>query len=421
MRVLRSRKITDISGWATGALSSLRFRDFRLLWLGQLANSMGMWMDTVTQGWLMYELTGSPVMLGLTGAFKGVSLLTFGVIAGVTADRYGKKLQLLVSQLMNGATNVMLVVLVVTHLVQPWHILVAAALNGMAQAFQQPARQAMISDLVAGSHLTNAIALNSAAYNFSRLVGPTIAGFAVALAGITQAYLLQLVTYIFAAMFTVLLSVPLFSSRADRTEEPRTSILQDTRAGLAYIKSDKVILALIMLALVSSALGMPYINLMPIFAKDILKVGPEGLGILLGASGVGSLFGALLFAGNPGRGKGGKFLIFQSVIFGIVLAAFSFSPWVALSIPLLVVVGLTGTGANIFNNTLIQTHTPASLRARVLAIFLLNAGMVAMGTMLAGAMAGFMGAPLALGILGGACAAFAIYLAVAVPRMRRLA
>lgn len=408
-----------MSVWITSLLSSLKFRDFRLLWFGQLSNSMGMWMDQVTQGWLIYELTGSPVMLGLTGAFKGISLITFGVVAGATADRYGKKLQLMISQAMNAATNILMGVLVVTHFVQPWHILIAAALNGAAQAFQQPARQAMISDLVEGPHLTNAIALNSAAYNFSRLVGPTIAGFVVALAGVAQAYLLQVVTYLFATTFTLLLSVPL--SAAKEPEKQSTSLLQDTKDGLEYIKSDKVILTLIILGLLSSALGMPYINLMPIFAKDILKVGPEGLGILLGANGAGSLVGALLFAGHSGAGRGGKFLLFQSIIFGMVLAAFAVSPWVALSLPLLVVIGLTGTGANIFNNTLIQAYTPAGLRGRVLAIFLLNAGMVAMGTMLAGAMADFVGAPTALAILGGACAAYAVYVAVAFPKVRRLA
>src|SRR5688572_15611057 len=163
---------------------SLAVRDYRLMWLGQCNNSMGQWMDMVTRGWLIYSLTASPVQLGLATATRGLPLLLFGVIAGALADRSGRKVQLIVAQATNCGLNLTLATLVLTGWVQPWHVYATGFMAGTVQAFQQPARQTLISDIVGNDRLMNALALNSAAVNSSRAIGPSVAGALITVVGI---------------------------------------------------------------------------------------------------------------------------------------------------------------------------------------------------------------------------------------------
>lgn len=401
----------------SAAFYALKFRDFRLLWLGHFSTSMAIWMDNVARGWLMYEMTGSPLLLGLTGAVKAVPMLVFGMLAGVFADRYGSKLQIIISQVATGAINVLLAVLIVTKTVEPWHILATGFMAGVAQAFQQPARQSIVSDLVEDKYLTNAISLNSIGFNISRTLGPMLAGIMVAFVGVGVTYFFQAVIYVFATIWTVQLTVPP-RNHIEGKEQP--SMFADLVEGLKYIRSDKIIFALLAMALVPTLLGHPYISLMPIFAKDIMKVGPEGLGMMMGAVGVGAIFGAF-FVGTVYRERQkGLVLIVNSVIFGISLVAFAFTPWYRVTLPLLALSGITATSFNVLTNTLIQTRTPANLRGRVIGIYFLDRGMMPLGTLLAGAMADVMGAPLTVGILGAACAVFTLWVAISVPHIRRL-
>jgi len=155
---------------------SLGLRDYRLLWLGQLSTTMGQWMDQTARSWLIYSITGSALQLGLMSAVRGIPLLVFGVAAGVVADRYGKKTQLVIAQVVNAILNLALATLILTNQVQIWHIYVTSFLAGTVQAFQQPARQVLINELSGEKHLLNAVALNSAAFNLSRSVGPALCG-----------------------------------------------------------------------------------------------------------------------------------------------------------------------------------------------------------------------------------------------------
>jgi MFS family permease len=167
---------------------SLRLRDYRLLMLGQLSTSMGQWMDQVTRGWLIYQLTGSALQLGLATALRGLPLLVFGVLAGAVADRSNRKAQLILAQLTNALFNVLLATLVLVHRVQPWHVYVTGLLVGTVQAFQQPARQTLISDIVGARQLMNALALNAMALNVARALGPALAGLLIALTGTHGSY-----------------------------------------------------------------------------------------------------------------------------------------------------------------------------------------------------------------------------------------
>src|SRR5438093_3375373 len=185
---------------------ALRFRDFRLLWLGQATNGLAQWMDQVTRGWLMYDLTNSPLQLGLVSAIRAVPLILFSVLAGVVADRYGRKAQLVISQVTNAVLNFILGFLVLTGQVHPWHVYATGILAGVVMAFQQPARQAMLSDLVDEAHLTNAIGLNSMVFNASRSIGPAIAGLIIASHGTAGSYIIQGLIYALATIWTLQLS-----------------------------------------------------------------------------------------------------------------------------------------------------------------------------------------------------------------------
>lgn len=400
----------------SAAFISLKFRDYRLLWLGQFSTSMGIWADNVTQGWLMYELTGSPFMLGLTGAVKVAPILIFSLFAGVLADRYGRKPQIIISQVTNAITHLLLAILVVTHTVEPWHILAAGVIAGIAQSFQVPARQAIVSDLVEEKYLANAIALNSIAFNISRTLGPMVAGLLIAISGAGGSYFFQSAIYVLATIWTIQLSVPFHSPENGQSSSMRESFLE----GMRYIKSDKTILALIGMALIPSLLEHPYISLMPIFAKDIMKVGPQGLGMLLSAAGLGSISGALLVATIYREQHKGPLLLGNAIVFSLFLGFFAFTPWFHLALPLLVITGATQTGYTVLTNTLIQTLTPRHLRGRVMGVYFLDRGMMPLGTLLAGSMAGVIGAPLTIGILAFLGFLVPLWIAISVPRIRQL-
>jgi MFS family permease len=198
--------------------SSLKLRDYRLIWLGQLTTSMGQWMDMVTRSWLMYSLTHSAIQLGLVGAVRGLPMIAFGAIAGAVADKYGRKAQLIISQVVNAILNIILATLVFTGHVQPWHVYATGFLAGTVQAFQQPARQALINDVVGREHLLNAIALNSAALNMSRSVGPALSGILIDVVGVDISYFIQAGLFALATVWTFQIKVPKTVRSAEETK-----------------------------------------------------------------------------------------------------------------------------------------------------------------------------------------------------------
>ena len=200
--------------------ASLRVRDYRLMWLAQLGTSMGQWMDQMTRGWLMYEITGSALQLGVATALRGLPLLFFGILAGAVADRSNRKSQLIMAQVINALLNVILATLVLLHRVQPWHVYVTGFLAGTVQAFQQPARQTLISDIVGARHLMNALALNSMALNVSRALGPAAAGLLIAFFGAHGSYYTQAAMFMMATLWTMQMAVPARSPESAAAPRP---------------------------------------------------------------------------------------------------------------------------------------------------------------------------------------------------------
>jgi len=400
---------------------SLRLRDYRLLWMGQLSVSSGQWMDQIARSWLIYQLTGSSIQLGLVGAVRGIPLLLFGVLAGVVADRYGRKAQLVIAQVVNSIINVVLAVLILTNQIQPWHIYVTGFLAGTVQAFQQPARQALVNDLVGEKYLLNAISLNSAAVSLSRSLGPAVGGLLIQGFGVDVAYFVQAALYLLASVWTVQIRIPTAASSMYKSSASSgQSLLDSAREGIAYIIAHKMILALMVLGLVPIVLGQPYTSLMPIFAIDILHGNASTQGLLLMMSGIGATLGALAIASFGRRQGNGRLLIAGAAGFGLALVLFSRSPILAMAMTGTFLAGLFNSGYTAQNQTMLQMLTPAELRGRVLGVYFLDRGFMPLGSLLAGLLASLLGGPWAVTLMGGSCFLLAIGVAVVIPALWRL-
>jgi MFS family permease len=388
---------------------SLSIRDYRLLWLGQFDTSLGQWMDNISRAYLIYHITSSPFQLGLASAVRGIPLLLFGIIAGALADRSGRKAQLVVAQVTNTFLNLILATLVVMNRVEPWHVYVTGFLAGSVQAFQNPARQTLISDLVGRKHLINALALNSMATNSSRAVGPAIAGILIATIGVHGSYYVQAVMFALATMWTIQMRVP------DRGPElargNREPFFRSVKAGIAYVSTNRNIRAQLVLALGPLTLGQPYTSMMPIFARDVLHGGPRLQGLLLTAVGVGSLLGAFVVASIPRRHAYALPAVIGAFIFSIAVFFFGSSHWVWLSIVCTFLSGIFMTTYQTQNQTLLQLSAPREIRGRVMSIYLLNRATVPIGTLLAGALAQRFGGPTAVHIMS-LCALSVVLLVV---------
>jgi MFS family permease len=396
---------------------SLGLRDYRLLWLGQVTSSMAMQMDQLSRSWLIFDLTGSALQLGAVNAVRGVPLLAFGLIAGVAADLWGRKAQIIIAQTTNAALNIILATLVITGHVQVWHLYVTGFLAGTVQAFQQPARQVLVSDIVGENYLLNAISLNSAAVNISRSVGPALSGFFIHFFGPAISDYTQGGLYALATLWTIQMRVPKSSTPAGLARSSaEQSIFSSLKEGFVYIGKHRMILALMVLALAPVLLGMPYQSLMPIFAHG--DSGKQGL--LMMPVGIGAIVGALTIASFGRRQGSGKLMITGAAGFGLSLVLFSQSPALQMAMAFTFMVGLCNTSYASQNQTILQLLTPQELRGRVLGIYMLDRGLMPLGSLLAGALAEVLGAPWAVTIMGASCFLLAIGVAIFVPALWKL-
>lgn len=397
--------------------TSLGIRDYRLFWLGQVASSMALQMDQVSRSWLIYDITGSKLQLGAVNAVRGIPLLIFGLFAGVIADRYDRKTQLIISKTVNAILNIILATLVVTGRVEVWHIYVTAFLTGTAQAFQQPARQVLISDIVGSEHLLNAISLNSAAVNLSRSVGPALSGIFIMAFGTGVSYYTQGGLFLLSTIWTIQMRVPKTLKTDGQADVAEQNIFASMKEGFVYIGKHRMILALMVLALAPVLLGMPYQSLMPVFATDIFHGTAATLGLMMTTVGIGAIVGALTIASIGHRQGNAKLMIFAAAGFGLCLVLFSQSPVLAMAMVFTFMVGMCNTSYASQNQTILQLLTPKELRGRVLGIYMLDRGLAPLGSLLAGGLAEALGGRWAVTIMGGSCFLLAIGVAVFVPAL----
>ena len=385
--------------------TAFRHRNYRLYLSGQIISLTGTWLQQVALGWLVLQLTNSALLLGVVGSIGALPILLFSLPAGVVADHFRKRNLLVVTQSCAMVLALTLGTLIYFDVVKVYHIMAIGFLLGTVNAFDAPTRQSFVIEMVGREDLMNAIALNSATFNSARIIGPALAGIVIAAVGIAAAFFINGVSFL--AVIACLLLMRM--NHAGRV--PTASALQGLKEGLHFIRGHRMVTGLLGLTAVVSIFTAPYAVLMPIFARDILKVGPSGLGYLMSAAGAGALTAALMLSSLGDCQAKGKLLLAGNLTFCTMLILFSFSRLMPLSLCLLVGMGWGMMTNMALTNTLIQTSVPDRLRGRVMSAYtLMFMGMAPLGSLQAGVVANWLGAPMAVRIGAMMCATAALLL-----------
>jgi len=375
---------------------ALQHRNYRLYWFGQIFSLIGTWMQIVAQGWLIYRLTDSPFMLGMVNLVGLLPVVPISLLSGVISDRFSRRKIILITEVILMLQALILAALTWLDIITVWHVIVLSFVLGAAAALEQPVRLAIVVDLVGKEDLTNAVALNSSIYNSARIIGPAIAGFLVAFWGEAGCFLINGLSFSGVIIALLLMDFP-----AQTTQKEPLQIGAKLIDGFRYIWEEKTIRMLLVIIAYSSFLTLPYVALMPAFAKDILRTGPEGLGLLMTGIGIGAMVGALGIAGIQ-PGKRGLWMTVGNVLGPLLLLLFTLTRSLALSLMLITLIGGSNAIRQSMANSLIQLTTLDEFHGRVMSIFnLIFNGMSRVGALVIGGIAEFSGVSWALA-MGGA-------------------
>jgi MFS family permease len=395
-------------------LRALRHRNYRLFMGGQLISLIGTWMQTVAESWLVYRLTGSAVLLGVVGFASRIPVLLFSTLGGAMADRYDRHRIVIATQVASMCLASLLAFLTLSDRVQIWHLMAIAASLGVVNAFDIPARQSFVVQLVTREDLQNAIALNSSMFNGARILGPAIAGVLVATVGEGWCFFGNAVSYV--AVIASLLSIRVATGVRP---EGHGSALARVVEGFRFAWGTPPIRALLLLLGLVSLMGSPYAVLMPVIADQSFHAGARGLGILMGAAGVGAFIGALSLARRTTLRGYGRTVAFAAIGLGLSLVAFSVAGQLWLAVALLIPVGFAMMTQMAASNTLIQSMVPDALRGRVMAIYsMMFMGMAPLGALLGGFLADRIGAGSTVALGGACCVAGGLLLLGRLPAIR---
>jgi MFS family permease len=372
--------------------SALRHPNYRLWFIGQLVSLVGTWMQNTAQGYLVYELTKSPAYLGYVGFVSGLPSWIFTLYGGVIADRISRRTLLIITQSSMMALAFILAGLVFTEAVQPWHIVLLAGLLGIANAFDAPARQAFVVELVDRQDMVNAIALNSTMFNAATVVGPSVAGITYALFGPAWCFTINGVSYI-----AVIVALALMHIQVPPLRRRTQSMLAELKEGLAYALHDRLTLVVTLSMGMVSLFGLSVVTLLPAWSVDVLKGDVTTNGLLLSARGAGALLGALMVASLGRMKMQGKLWTAGSFIMPVALLLFAGTRWLPLAMLILVMAGWGFMIQANTSNALVQSQVPDHLRGRVMGIYtLVFFGGMPLGALLAGGLADYLGEPLTL-------------------------
>lgn len=374
-------------------------RNYRLYFAGQGISLIGTWMQQTAMSWLVYRLTGSLVLLGIVSFSAQIPAFLLSPIAGVLSDRVNRHRVLIATQTLEMLQAFALWGLVFTDTIQVWHIIILAIFLGVVSAFDMPARQAFVAEMVEKrEHLGNAIALNSAMFNGARLIGPSIAGIAIATIGEAACFLLNAISFL-----SVIVALLAMRIKPKEKIVKTSKMLHGLKEGFSYAFGTPGIRAAILLFALVSLVGMPYAVLMPAFASDVLHGGPETLGFLMASTGAGAVIGAIMLAARKDVTGLVKIIPGTAAIFGIGLILASFARSIFTAIPLLVLAGFGIMVQMAATNTYLQTNVEDDKRGRVMSIYVMAfTGMVPLGSLVAGGIAESIGVPGTMTI-GGLC------------------
>jgi MFS family permease len=399
------------------AVRALRSRNYRLFFSGQIISLIGTWMTRIATSWLVYRLTDSAVLLGVVGFAGQIPSFLLGPIAGVWVDRWDRHRTLVWTQSLSMIQSFSLAALVLTGTAKIWEIILLALFQGVINAFDMPARQSFVIQMVdRRDDLGNAIALNGSMVNSASLVGPAIAGVVIAAVGEGYCFLIDGISYI--AVIVSLLSMRITIPQARR---PQREVMHELQEGWQYVRGSLPIRSILMNLGLVSTFGMPYFVVMPIFAAEVLHGGPNTLGFLMSAVGVGALVGTVSLTMRKSIVGLGRRIVIATVLCGAALIAFGWSHILWLSILILPFVGFGLMQQMAPSNTILQTIVDDEKRGRVMSFYSMAfLGMVPFGSLLAGYLAARIGAPRTMMVNGAVCLIGSLWFARRLPAIRQI-
>jgi MFS family permease len=411
-------------GWLK-TFDALSISNYRWYWLGSLASFFANYILIPAQAWLAYELTHSAFKLGLVSAVQGIPMVLIVLFSGVIIDRVQKRSIILISQSVTLVNTLIIAILISTHQVQFWHLMISSFLAGVVGAFNTPARYSIVAELVPREKLYNAFALNNGGSNSARVAGPALAGVLIAFGGTQTAYFCAVGFYVIATLTMTLLKPTSKLGLASAG-----SMFKNLVEGVRYLRLHNIIIVLLIMEFGLTLFGMPYQGLMPVFA-DILNVDSKAYGFMLSAVGIGALIGSLAIASLGNFKKKGLLLLAAGVFFGVLLILFANSSRLGSILHLesrayylatmwLMLIGICTTSYTATSSTIIQMFVSDEFRGRVTSFYSIILGLHPISIMIAGAMAEGLGAPLTLTLWGGCLAAFMLIMALTNPSIRRL-
>lgn len=394
--------------------SALRYPQYRRFWLSNLAAVSGQQMMILTQGWLIYDLTGSPLYLGYAGLATAVPAIVLNLMGGVLADRLDQRRIIALGDCTTATLISIIATLTLLDLIEPWHVLVNAFVWGAVQAFLNPARQSIFPQLIDRTELMNAVSLNSMVWQSTRVVAPSVAGLIVAAFGTPFAF------YVAASGFLTM-ALTVLTLKVERpTSERRTGMLRDLVQGVGFIRDNFIFTFLIGMTFFNSLFGAAAIQLMPVFARDVLDVGASGLGLLLSVSAVGSIAGVFIIGSLGNYQRKGLLVVGGATVYGLSLILFAASTLFVLSAVAIIFVGMFRQIYMVAVQTTLHMRVPDELRGRVMGVYGMTYNLGPLGALQAGAVAAAFSAPIAVAFGGVAIMAFALGVALSTREVRQL-
>jgi MFS family permease len=393
---------------------SLRYRDFRLVWLGSVTEHVGEFMETAAVFWLVNQLTHSPLMLTVIGSARFAPMVLFPIVGGIVADRINRRNLLVMSLVGSGLLSLFLSIFTWMELTQVWHIIVVCLLSGVAMSFNHPARQAILPNLVEKDHLLNAVSMDFFSVQGARMAGMAIAGYLILAVGLWPIFLLRTVGCAMAIFWLGLAHVP----PTPVTSQGKTS-RQNLMEGFGYLRSNSTVLILVILYLIPWLTGNTFASFLPVVCSDVLRVGAVGYGYLQASPGVGSLIALVALTFFTYSRRKPTLLVGSGLVMGLGLIAFASSIWVPLSYFSLVVVGAMQMVFTAVNTTVIQGMVHDQFRGRIMSWREVAFGLGPTGSIVFGAIAQITGVQISMGILGAATLVPMLLVLPLIPRMNK--
>jgi MFS family permease len=372
--------------WQLRTLRSLRHRNFRLLLEGALISSSGDFMQNVAQSWLVWHISQSPVAIGVVAFFDALPRLLVGAIGGAIADRFDRRRVLMITQSAAMIQAFIYWLAVEFEVIELWHIVVLSFFLGIVNTVNQTSRQSLVNSLVPREELLNAIGLQSSVFNFSKILGPSAGGMIIAFIGVSGCFLVNAISFVFLLFNLYLMDLPPWEKRS-RAQ----NLWEDIKEGFRFLRSNRRILYIVGISYVMAMFGAPYNRFVPIFATNVLHVGPSGFGLLMSAPGIGATVAALVLASVSKLRVGTRAICSCVIGFALSLTLFAFSHSFIFSLIFLASVGFCQIGERALTNTAIQMATPQALLGRVLSLFFMDRGLWSLGGLMMGASASAIG------------------------------